>query len=205
MAQLTCTADSANPAAVLTWKHNNVVITNTRPYNNVAGSNYGTVTSQTLVITPTRGMNGDRFSCSANNPATSGTVNSNAITIDVKCELQQFIYMLFFYTVHSLCYLPFIHVCLNDTKKTFVHSCILTDYLFNTLCSVHKVWVEISIFKPVPFSIFIKKIVQHNFNSIFLLSFLWKTAYNRSPRSYCVLHQCRRGRFHCKLDLRFWQ
>ena len=84
-ALLTCTADSSNPAATLTWKHNSSVIPNTRPYNNVAGSNYGTITSQSLVITPTRDMHGDTFSCSANNSATTGTVDSNVITLDVRC------------------------------------------------------------------------------------------------------------------------
>ena len=85
--QLTCTASSSNPAVTLTWKHNRAVFANTWSYSYVAGSNYGTVTSQTLVITPTRNMNGDTFSCSANNSATTATVDSNVITLDVRCKL----------------------------------------------------------------------------------------------------------------------
>ena len=83
---LTCTAGSSNPAASITWEHNGFTITNNALLIQSEGANKGIMTSQSLTINPTRQMDGDTYSCKAQNVA--GTSPKNSTTLNVTCRFK---------------------------------------------------------------------------------------------------------------------
>ena len=83
---LTCTSESSNPRAELTWTRNGsgVTVTTTPVY--LPGSNNGFRTEQTLTLRPMPADDGTRYACSASNDVQGSSKQSNLLTLDLFCK-----------------------------------------------------------------------------------------------------------------------
>ena len=83
---LTCTTDTANPYATVSWKNGNTFITSGVTQSNSAGAYGGRVTVGQLKFKPTRYMDGDVIECSGENDLNQDRPVKNSTTLDLRCK-----------------------------------------------------------------------------------------------------------------------
>jgi len=81
----TCTSDSANPAATLTWRRNGIIVSATTGAIITKGDFNGDVTTQALTIRPTRSDDGVQYSCSPSN-GIGNQIHSDTLTLNLVCK-----------------------------------------------------------------------------------------------------------------------
>ena len=83
--RLTCTSASSNPAAEITWMHDNQKMTGTN-IGRTNGVNGGKISKNQLEIIPTSADHKAAYGCQATNLVLQETIH-DAITLNVLCKL----------------------------------------------------------------------------------------------------------------------
>jgi len=83
---LTCRSESSNPSSIISWRISGERYTGSTQTSTFTGEYGGTVTSDLLVLTATREMNGQVVECVASNSMSGSAAVNKDVVLEIYCK-----------------------------------------------------------------------------------------------------------------------
>ena len=115
---LTCISGTANPAATITWRNGQTLISSGITKSTSQGDFSGTVVTEKLTLKPTREMDGDVISCTTSNTVNQPVTVKKETSLDLKCKLKSIVTWDDF--TRKLCYKLSVRVILRYLNNLFL-------------------------------------------------------------------------------------